>query len=156
MVVVGGVLAGEFLSQGEAERAYNVLRGLTGPPSPATSPSPVAPEPTATMAPCGHGEPSPVVGGYWRCDPDGYWRPTSADDPRGQADPPAPRPGTAPVSPSSGPGMPGEPPRPPAPTSSSPTSPIAVVDRAAAALHVTRTELAAVGILLGAAVLARR
>lgn len=141
------MVIGQFRSQAEAERAYNAARGLIGSPD-ATIPAAVRPEDqnAPMFAPCGHGEPAPVVGGYWKCV-GGYWYPTTWDDPAAQADPPRPAPGTAPVSPESS--------LPPHATSPG-AAPARVIDAdtIAAGIGVTRRELyALVGIAAAVIVL---
>jgi hypothetical protein len=145
VVVVDGAFVGEFLDKEEAERTYNIYRGLA-------SPSGVRPEDqyAPMYAPCGHGEPAPVVGGCWCCI-GGYWAtdPTYCQYPKcvecgncpGHNVQPQPAPGTAPVSPESGPGMPGEP-TPPA---------VQLVDQLAARLGTSRGGLATAGAIVAAA-----
>jgi hypothetical protein len=141
IAVVGcGDPIGPFLSQSDAERAYNANAG----PPPAASGGATGPIPPAAGYPevtldCSRGQGAPVNGGCWCCI-DGLWD----TDPRYCRDPAwavrcgnaggggsggtQPQPG-APTSPASGPSMPdaGQPPSQPpsgAPSASAPPAPL--------------------------------
>lgn len=150
MVVIGGAVVGVFLSQEEAERAYNAIRGIAAP----------APSSPGVTLDCSQGQGAPVNGGCWCCI-DGVW----ATDPLYCADPAwarrcgnaggggsggtQPQPG-APTSPGSGPTIPGgSAPSAPAPTLGE------LLDRAAARLGVGRGALVAAGAIVAAAVVLR-
>jgi hypothetical protein len=105
VVVVGGQVVGEFLGQEDAERAYNVARGLSAP-----APAPPASFGAVTLD-CSRGQGAPVNGGCWCCldgtwdtDPkycrDPVWAARCGNDAGRGSGQPAPQPG-APVSPGS-------------------------------------------------------